>query len=257
MKRNHKKRYVWVLSLILTFCMMSVTAFAGDRSISGERKGSSIKWNGHSCFTITSENGIKIVTDPFGEGIGYKVQDLYAEIVSVSHDHFDHNYLEAVKSNFTAIRERDKFNVEGININGTKTYHDTESGAQRGENTVYKYEVDGGIVCHLGDLGHELTNEQIKSIGKVDILMIPVGGLYTIDGETAAKVVNQLNPKVVMPMHYKTEVLSADFGELSKVDSFIEKMNGWKVVKSDLFTFDKSEITKSKEKRIVILNFDK
>ena len=218
--------YVWFLSFVLIFCMMSAVVFAGDLSSSGGKKHSSIKWNGHSCFSITSENGTRIVTDPFGEGIGYKVQDLHAEIVSVSHDHFDHNYLEAVKSNFTAIRERGKFKVEGIKINGTKTYHDTESGAQRGENTVYTYKVDGVNVCHLGDLGHELTNEQVKSIEKVDILMIPVGGLYTIDGATAAKVVNQLNPKVVIPMHYKTEVLIPDFGELSKVDNFIEKMNG-------------------------------
>ncbi|ADL53985.1 MBL fold metallo-hydrolase [Clostridium cellulovorans] len=257
MKINHKEKYVWVLSFILTFCMMSAVVFAGDLSNSSERKGASIKWNGHSCFTITSEKGIKIVTDPFGDGIGYKVQDLYAQIVSVSHDHFDHNYLEAVKSNFTAIRERGKFKVEGIKIKGTKTYHDTEGGSQRGENTVYTYKIDGVNVCHLGDLGHELTKEQVESIEKVDILMIPVGGLYTIDGETAAKVVNQLNPKVVIPMHYKTEVLSPDFGELSIVDSFIENIDGWKVVKEDIFTFNKSEIAKSKEKRIVILNFDK
>lgn len=257
MKKSHKRGYVWVLSFVLAICMMSGAAFAGDINNRSGKKCSSIKCNGHSCFTITNEKGTKIVTDPFGDGIGYKVQDLYAQIVTVSHDHSDHNNLASVKSNFTAIRERGQFKAYGIKIKGIKTYHDTESGALRGENTVYTYNIDGVNVCHLGDLGHVLSNEQVKSIGKVDILMIPVGGLYTIDGETAAKVVNQLNPKIVIPMHYKTEVLSPDFGELSKVDSFIEKMNGWQVVKADILNFNKSEITKSKEKKIVVLNYNK
>ena len=237
--------------------MMSTVSLAGDLGNNGEKRGSSIKWNGHSCFTITSEKGTRIVTDPFGEGIGYKVQDLYAEIVSVSHDHFDHNYIEAVKSNFTAIRQRGKFKVEGIKIKGTKTYHDTDNGAKRGENTVYTYKVDGVNICHLGDLGHELTKEQLESIGKVDIVMIPVGGLYTIDAETAAKVVNQLDPKVVIPMHYKTEALSPDFGELSNVDSFLEKMNGWQVVRAGAFNFDQTQISESKDKKIVVLSYNK
>lgn len=257
MKRNHKKIYLCVLSFVLVFCMMSVAAFAASTSSSKGKKYSSIKWNGHSCFTITSEKGTRIVTDPFPDGIGYKVQNLYAEIVSVSHDHYDHNYMESVKSNFTAIRQRGQFTVNGIKIKGTKTYHDTEKGAKRGENTVYTYKIDDVNVCHLGDLGHELSKDEIASIGKVDILMIPVGGLYTIDGETAAKVVKQLNPKVVIPMHYQTEVLSPDFGELSKVDSFIDKMSGWKVVKADSFSFTKTEISKLKNKQIVVLSFNK
>ncbi|MCB2310754.1 MBL fold metallo-hydrolase [Clostridium tagluense] len=257
MKKNYKRGYVYVLSFILTICMMSGVAFARDINSPLEKKSSSIKWNGHASFTITNGKGTRIVTDPFGDGIGYKVPELYAEIATVSHDHFDHNNLGAIISNFTAIRERGKFKINGIKIKGTKTYHDTEAGAQRGENTVYTYNIDGVNLCHLGDLGHELSKEQIESIGKVDILMIPVGGLYTIDGEVAAKVVSQLNPKVVIPMHYQTEVLVPEFGKLSKVDSFIEKMNDWQVVKADTFTFNKSEITKSKEKKIVVLNFNK
>lgn len=257
MKRKFKRGYVFVLSFVLTICMISGVALAGSINNTSEKKGSTIKWNGHSSFTITNEKGTRIVTDPFGDGIGYKAQELYAEIATVSHDHFDHNNLGAIKSNFTAIRETGKFKVDGIKIKGTKTYHDPEAGTLRGGNTVYTYKIDGVNVCHLGDLGHELSEEQIESIGKVDILMIPVGGLYTIDPEAAAKVVSQLNPKVVIPMHYQTEVLVPDFGELSKVDSFIEKMKDWKVVKADTLTFNKSEITKSKEKKIVILNFDK
>lgn len=257
MKRNYKRGYVFVLSFVLTICMISGVAFAGGiNSIIG-KKDSTIKLNGHSSFTITNEKGTRIVTDPYGDGIGYKAQELYAEIVTVSHDHFDHNNLGAIKSNFTAIRERGTFKIDGIKIKGTKTYHDPEAGALRGENTVYTYKIDGVNVCHLGDLGHELSKDEIESIGKVDILMIPVGGLYTIDAEVAAKVVSQLNPKVVIPMHYKTEVLIPEFGEVSKVDIFIEKMKDWKVVKAETFTFSKAEITKSEEKKIVILNFDK
>ena len=257
MKKVFKRSYVYALSFVLTICLMSGVAFAGNTNNFLGKKCSYIEWNGHASFTITNEKGTKIITDPFVDGIGYKVKELYAEIVTVSHDHFDHNYLEAIKSNFTAIRERGQFKINGIEIKGTKTYHDTESGSLRGENTVYTYDIDGVNVCHLGDLGHELSKEQVKSIGIVDVLMIPVGGLYTIDGEIAAKVVNQLNPKVVIPMHYQTEVLVPEFGELAKADNFLEKMIGWKVVNEDTFTFNKSEITKLKEKKVVILNFNK
>jgi L-ascorbate metabolism protein UlaG (beta-lactamase superfamily) len=257
MKKIYKRSYVFVLSFILTICMMSGVTFAGDRNNPLQKNSSSITWNGHSSFTITNEKGTRIVTDPFGDGIGYKVQDLYAEIVTVSHDHFDHNNLGAIKSNFTAIRERGQFKINDIKIKGTKTYHDTEAGTQRGENTVYTYKIDGVNVCHLGDLGHELSTAQIKSIGKVDILMIPVGGLYTIDAEVASKVVSQLDPKVVIPMHYKTKALIPDFGQLSKVDSFIEKMKDWKVTNADTFSFNKSEIKELKEKQIVVFNLYK
>lgn len=255
MKKNLKKGYLCFVSLILMMFMTSGVVFAAN--INSIKKCSSIKWSGHSCFTITNQKGTKVVTDPFGDGIGYKVPELYAQIVTVSHDHFDHNNLATVKSNFTAIRERGKFNINGIKIKGTKTYHDTENGALRGENTVYTYDIDGVSVCHLGDLGHQLSKEQINSIGKVDVLMIPVGGLYTIDGAEAAKVVSQLNPKVVIPMHYKTDALSADFGDVSKVEDFTSKMQGWKVVKADTFTFNKADIEKSKGKEVVILDYSK
>jgi L-ascorbate metabolism protein UlaG (beta-lactamase superfamily) len=237
--------------------MMSGVAFAGDTYSCYFKKSAVIQWNGHSCFTITNQNGTKIVTDPFPDGIGYKVPELTANIVTVSHDHFDHNNLAMIKSNFEAIRERGQFNVKSIKIKGTKTYHDTENGALRGENTVYTYNIDGVNVCHLGDLGHELTAEQIKSIGKVDVVMIPVGGYYTIEPDVAAKVVNQLNPKVVIPMHYKTDALIDDFGPVSKVDSFLGNMKDWKVVKLDAYTFNKSDLAKSNEKKIVILNYNK
>ncbi|MBL4933181.1 MBL fold metallo-hydrolase [Clostridium paridis] len=257
MKKGIKRWKVFFLSLVVSIGMMGMAAFAADANKNTGKKHASIEWSGHSCFTITNEKGTKVVTDPFPDGIGYKVPELYADIATVSHDHFDHNNLAAIKSNFTAVRERGQFNVDGIKIKGTKTYHDTELGALRGENTVYTYDIDGVNVCHLGDLGHELTKDQLKSIGKVDILIIPVGGLYTIDPEVAAKVVNQLDPKVVIPMHYQTEVLSPDFGTLSKVDSFVEQMKGWKVVKEDTFSFNQSEIKASKDKQLVILNYNK
>lgn len=257
MKKLFKKGYLFILSFALTIFMMGGVALAGDTNNCFGRRSAVIEWSGHSCFTITNERGTKIVTDPFPDGIGYKVPELCADIVTVSHDHFDHNNLAMIKSNFTAVRERGQFNIDGIKIKGTKTYHDPQQGALRGENTVYTYNIDGVNVCHLGDLGHELTQEQLKSIGKVDILMIPVGGLYTIDGEEAAKVVNQLNPKVVIPMHYKTEVLIPDFGDVAPVDNFVAKMPGWQVSKVDSFAFNKVELMKSNQKRIVVLNYNK
>jgi len=256
MKKNSKRGFALLLSFALTVCMMSVVAFAGDENNGLGKKSGTIKWNGHSCFTITSEKGTRIVTDPLADWIGYKMPDLYAEIATVSHDHFDHNNLQAIKGDYATVREVGEFHFNDIKINGTKTFHDTENGALRGENIVYTYHIDGVNVCHLGDLGHELSQEQVESIGKVDILMIPVGDFFTMDTVTAAKVVNQLNPKIVIPMHYQTEALIPDFG-LLPVDSFVGQMEGWNVVKADTLNFSKSEIAKSKDRTIVILNYDK
>ncbi len=162
-----------------------------------------IEYLGHSCFALTNAQGVKIITDPY-TGVGYELpQDLYADILTVSHGHFDHNYTSAVKGVkriFDApINER----VADIAIQGIPTYHDDKQGALRGTNVVFIMEIDGLRVCHLGDLGEAYTQELADKIGAVDILLIPVGGRYTIDAVQAKTFVENLAPKIVIPMHYR------------------------------------------------------
>lgn len=166
-----------------------------------------IKWLGHACFKLTSEKGTVIVTDPFDESVGYPMPNVKADIVTSSHSHFDHNYFKAVKGNFDIVDTVGEHNIKGINIKGVNTFHDDEHGAKRGKNIVFVFDIDGIRVCHMGDLGHVLTEKQVEEIGPVDVLLIPVGGYYTIDAKQAVEVMNQLKPKITIPMHYKRSLL--------------------------------------------------
>jgi L-ascorbate metabolism protein UlaG (beta-lactamase superfamily) len=180
-----------------------------------------IKWFGHSCFRLTAENGTKIVIDPYHNMLGYKLPEIDAHIVTTSHDHGDHNNFGAVKGDFVHIKDSGTFLQEKIRIKGVQTFHDNVSGAKRGKNIVYNFTVDGLNVCHCGDLGHLLNLEQINEIGKVDILLLPIGGRAVLDASSATEVMNQLNPAVVIPMHYRTKALGI-FGYIfGKVDTFI------------------------------------
>lgn len=184
-----------------------------------------IKWFGQSCFMLTAENGTKIIMDPyskmFGSLSGYKLPEIDANIVTISHNHSDHNNIGAVKGDFVLIREPGVFSSEGIDIKGVQTFHDNVSGAKRGKNVVYNFRVDGLNVCHCGDLGHLLSIEQINQIGKVDILLLPIGGRAVLDASGAAEVMKQLNPAVVIPMHYRTKAMGILGFIFGTVDSFI------------------------------------
>jgi L-ascorbate metabolism protein UlaG (beta-lactamase superfamily) len=163
-----------------------------------------IKWLGHSSFVITSDTGTRIITDPYevGGGVNYGPIKESADIVTVSHDHADHNNVAAVQGSPTVVRGVAE--VKGIKFKGIPTYHDDAGGGKRGRNTILCFEVDGMRVCHLGDLGHQLSDSQLAELGKVDVLLIPVGGFYTIDAKVATQLGDRLKPKVIVPMHYKT-----------------------------------------------------
>jgi L-ascorbate metabolism protein UlaG (beta-lactamase superfamily) len=181
-----------------------------------------IKWFGHSCFMITSEKGTKIILDPYKNTLGYKLpEELEADIVATSHNHSDHNNINAVKNSFVHINKAGNFSEQGIEIKGIETFHDKISGAKKGKNIIYNFKIDDINVCHCGDLGHILTSQHLKEIGNVDILIIPVGGGYTIDALDAVKVMEQLNPTVVIPMHYRTKALGPIGLAFAKVDKFI------------------------------------
>ena len=165
-----------------------------------------LKWLGHSCFLITSETGLRIITDPYpqGSGLNYSPINEAADIVTVSHDHFDHNTISAVSGKPEVITGNGVKNVKGIQFKGIATHHDESQGKERGTNTIFCFSVDGIKLCHLGDLGHRLSKEQIAEIGAFDILLIPIGGVFTIDAKMASTVSDDLKPKVVIPMHCKT-----------------------------------------------------
>jgi L-ascorbate metabolism protein UlaG (beta-lactamase superfamily) len=215
-----------------------------------------IKWFGQSCFLITAENGTKILADPFKNMLGYKLPEIEADIVSTSHNHRDHNNIKAVKGSFIHINELGACTKNDIAIKGVATFHDNVSGTKKGKNTVYNFTIDGIHLCHLGDLGHILSGNQIQVIGTVDVLLLPIGGGPTIGATDAVQVMKQLNPAIVIPMHYRTKALGL-FGFLfEKVDQFIA-VSGLHVTKCKELKINKADIKASKEyPEIVILEYD-
>jgi len=179
-----------------------------------------INWLGHSCFKIRGRQA-SIVTDPYPPDLGYSLGKPSADIVTISHQHTSHNYKQGVGGDYRLITGPGEYEIRGVLIIGIATFHDAEGGQKRGKNTIYLMDVDGVAICHLGDLGHVLTAEQVEEIDDVDVLLLPVGGVSTIDASMAAEVIRQLEPKVVVPMHYKTPVLNR---ELGPVEKFLKEM---------------------------------
>ena len=183
-----------------------------------------ISWKGQACFHIiaspTKGEQVKIVIDPYSDSIGLKLPSLEADIAMVTHDHDDHNNVKALKAGPFLITNPGEYDVKGIPIQGINSFHDENKGKDRGMNTIYVFEVENMKLCHLGDFGQaELTPEQVEEIGEVDILFIPVGGVYTIDAKGAGKVLNQIEPKVVIPMHYAIPKLKP---KLDKVEELFK-----------------------------------
>lgn len=190
-----------------------------------------VQWLGHACFLITSEAGLRIITDPYmvGGGIRYSPIQETADIVTVSHDHADHNNAAAVGGKPALVKGAGRHQVKGIKFQGHAAYHDGSQGRERGTNTIYCLTVDGIRLCHLGDLGHPLSEEQARDIGPVDVLLIPVGGFFTIDAATASQICQQLRPRLAIPMHYKTSKLDYP---LAGVEDFLRGKSAVKRLES-------------------------
>jgi L-ascorbate metabolism protein UlaG (beta-lactamase superfamily) len=193
----------------------------------------SLTWLGQSTFVLTTNTGLKALLDPAGPGTGYTIATVAGvDLVTVSHEHSDHNDVGLASGSPAILRglsggdwTKIDQTVKGVRVRTIPTYHDDTQGSQRGKNAVFVFEMDGLRLAHLGDLGHLLTPEQIKAMGPVEAVLIPVGGFYTIDGRAAAQVVEQLNPRVVIPMHYKTPDLTPSLAaSLAPVDDFIAAM---------------------------------
>lgn len=183
-----------------------------------------VKYLAHSSFVITSEKGTKIVTDPYNQGVGlrYAPVNETADILLITHDHPDHNNAAAVKG-AQIIKEAGSKEVKGVKIKGVQAFHDEQGGKERGSTIIYSFQVDGLKLCHVGDLGEVLPSGKLQEIGPVDVLFIPVGGFFTVDAPTASKVCEQIKPRIIIPMHFKTP--KADY-PIKGVEEFTQGKKG-------------------------------
>jgi L-ascorbate metabolism protein UlaG (beta-lactamase superfamily) len=179
-----------------------------------------ITWLGHSCFKLKGKQAT-VITDPFSPETGYTSGKVTADIITVSHLHAGHSFIKGIGGEPRILKSPGEYESAGVLTVGVHTYHDNEKGFIRGKNTAFVIDIDDVMICHLGDLGHVLTAEQVAEIDGVDVLLIPVGGISTIDAIQAAQIVRQLEPKIVIPMHYKTDATKR---ELEKADRFLKEM---------------------------------
>jgi L-ascorbate metabolism protein UlaG (beta-lactamase superfamily) len=197
-----------------------------------------INWLGHSCFRIKGSHAT-VITDPYSPELGYSLGKPTADIVTVSHQHPGHSYVQGIGGEPKQVAGPGEYEISSVLIIGITTYHDKEGGKKKGKNTIYLIQIDEVAICHLGDLGHVLTNEQVEEMENVDILLLPAGGISTIDAPLAAEVVRQLEPKVVVPMHYKTEALKR---ELDPVDRFLKEMGVKEIESQPKLSFSKANL---------------
>lgn len=179
-----------------------------------------IIWLGHSCFRLKGKT-VNIVTDPCPPDLGYSIGRLSADIVTISHSHTGHTFTQAISGEFKVLKGPGEYELKNTFVTGISTWHDQVQGEKLGKNTVYLLEVDGLVLCHLGDIGHLPSSELIEEFGDINVLFIPIGGVSTLGGTTAAEMVRRLTPRFVIPMHYKTPVLTRD---LEPVDRFLKEL---------------------------------
>lgn len=209
-----------------------------------------IIWYGHACFRLHRRGGPTIITDPYDNSIGYTLPRLRADIVTVSHDHSDHNYVRGVRGRPKVLTSPGEYEIQRVFITSIPTFHDQKQGKERGRNVVFLFDFDGLTICHLGDLGHLLSQSQAEALGNVDVLLTPVGGTYTLTAARAAEVVSLLEPRMVVPMHYKTKVLNF---QLSTVRPFLKEMGAEDTTPQESLKVTKSSLPEEIE--VVVLKY--
>lgn len=207
---------------------------------------------GHSSFKIKGKKAT-IITDPFNpQMVGIKFPKNEANVVTVSHNHEDHNFVEGVSGDAIVVQGPGEYEIKGVKIIGIPSFHDDKNGQERGKNTIYHIEADDITIAHLGDLGHKLGDSAIEFLNGVDVLMIPVGGIYTINPATAAAIITSLEPSIIIPMHYLQKGMNTDtFGKLDEVSSFLKELG-----KDSTVPIPKLSISKDKigaESTVVVL----
>ncbi|MCX6764681.1 MAG: MBL fold metallo-hydrolase [Candidatus Nealsonbacteria bacterium] len=213
-----------------------------------------IIWHGQSLFeiTVSARQGeeTKIVIDPFDESYGLKLPKLQADILLVSHEHKDHSNVGGVLGNYFLIENPGEYEAKGVYVKGIPAFHDSSSGKERGKITMFKILAEEIKICHLSDLGQkELTEQQLDEIGEVDILLIPVGGNYTIAAKEASMIISQIEPKIVIPMHYQIPKLKL---KLEELDKFLKIMGSKNPEKLNKLTIRKKELSEDGMKIIVL-----
>jgi len=246
-----------LLRAILVAILLALPAHARAAAPAGK-----LTWYGQSCFLLETAAGTRIVMDPIPKGIGYEIpQGLKADVVTISHEHADHNNLAFVtgkprvirgltadKKGWTRVDEK----LKDVSIRSVGVYHDDKRGAVRGLDTVFIFEVGGVRIAHLGDLGHVLNDEQLAAIGAVDVLLIPIGGTFTIDGLWATRVIEQLRPRImVIPMHYKTD--ASTIKELEPLALFLDGKRNVRHERSNTIALSPMKARPAAE--IVVLNY--
>ena len=207
-----------------------------------------IKWFGHACFRLRARDAT-ILTDPVPRSFGYKIDKQRADIVTLSHDDPGHTAMELFSNSPKLVNGPGEYEMNDVFITGIRTYHDERKGAERGRNTAYLFQLEDVIVCHLGDLGHALTEEQVETLSSVDVLIVPVGGGTVLDAARAVEVVGQLEPKMVIPMQYQTAV--GDRGR-DPLERFLKEMGVAEVAPRDKLVVRASDLRETTE--VVVLD---
>lgn len=211
-----------------------------------------IKYIGHSSFFIKTKNS-RVITDPFDPKIGLKFPKTEADTVTVSHQHSDHNFLDQISGNPLIIDWPGEFEKQEVRITGFSSFHDKQKGAERGLNTLYKIEGDGVSILHCGDLGVVPDDTFLSLFGEVDILMVPVGGFYTIDANDAVELVKKVEPSIVIPMHYNRPELDQEvFGKVAPLEDFLKKIGAEDAERTNKLSLKESDFGTEETKVIVM-----
>ena len=217
--------------------------------------GMKVTWHGHACFSITRSDGYTVVFDPHdGHSIGLTRPGVKGDLILVTHDHFDHNAVDIVKKDGSRVLKsfRGETSVDDIVVKGYKTYHDKYGGRRRGENTVYIVSIEGLRIAHLGDLGHIPGDELLSKLSGVDILFIPVGGVYTIDADEAWEIVSRVKPVITVPMHYWVKGLTLP---LHSVEDFLSYVKKFRVVRHEENWFEVGKSSLPSENSVYVLRY--
>jgi len=217
----------WLCGIAAVGLAWALILTGGEMAMAAQG-GLAIRWCGQACFVLEGE-GFRVVTDPVPPTMGYPSLQVEAELVTVSHEHFDHNHVASVAGRPEVLRgltdggagwARIERKIGPVRVRTVPSYHDDVQGAQRGRNAIFVLEWQGLRLAHLGDLGHRLDREAVEAIGPVDVVMVPVGGFFTIDAAVATEVVASLGPSIVIPMHYRTPALGERL-PIATVDAFL------------------------------------
>lgn len=214
-----------------------------------------ITYLGHSSFLLKTRD-CRVVTDPFNpKAVGFPFPKTQADVVTISHHHDDHNYRSGVAGEPMVFDWPGEFEKNGVRIFGIQSYHDKTQGSERGENIIFKFDIEGIQVVHCGDQGYAADNALIEEIGEVDILMVPVGGFFTIDAKEAAAMAKKLDPAIIIPMHYSHDRLAPELaGKLAPLDQFLNHMGVEAVQPVEKLSVKKEELAEM-ELKVVVMSF--